>query len=83
MGEFSTHSPSAEEGEWPRYFVGTPEVVRADLLRMAEALGIGEFLVNTITWDPSARLHSYELLTRAFRRPEHAVESDAALCSER
>ena len=55
-----------EEGEWPRYFVGTPERVRTQLERMAGALGIEELIVNTITWDQAARLRSYGLLAEAF-----------------
>ncbi len=51
-----------EEGEWPRYVVGTPDRVRGQLERMAGALNIGEVVVNTITWDHEARLHSYQLL---------------------
>ncbi len=55
-----------ESGEWPRYFVGTPAKVKADLEEMATALGIGEIVVNTIVWDHAARLRSYQLLTEAF-----------------
>ena len=55
-----------EDGEWPRYFVGTPETVRAELEGMAGALGIGELVVNTITWDHAARLRSYALLAEVF-----------------
>lgn len=55
-----------EPGEWPRYFVGTPAKVKADLEEMATALGIGEVIVNTILWDHAARLRSYELLSAAF-----------------
>ncbi len=55
-----------EEGEWPRYFVGTPGKVRAGMEAMAEELGIGEMVVNTIIWDPAKRLRSYELLAREF-----------------
>lgn len=55
-----------EEGEWPRYFVGTPARVRADLEQMATALGIHELIVNTIVWDHTARLRSYALLAREF-----------------
>ncbi len=51
-----------EEGEWPRYFVGTPGKVREELEGMAEELGIGEMVVNTIVWDHAKRLRSYELL---------------------
>jgi luciferase family oxidoreductase group 1 len=53
-----------EEGEWPRYFVGTPERVRERLESMAASLGIEELVVNTIVWDHAKRLRSYELLAR-------------------
>jgi len=55
-----------EEGEWPRYFVGTPQQVKPELEQMAAALGIRELVVNTIAWDHAARLRSYELLAEAF-----------------
>ncbi|WP_255460521.1 LLM class flavin-dependent oxidoreductase [Edaphobacter albus] len=55
-----------EEGEWPRYFVGTPSVVRGKLEQMAGELGIHEVIVNTIVWDHQKRLKSYELLAREF-----------------
>jgi luciferase family oxidoreductase group 1 len=51
-----------EEGEWPRYFVGTPARVREQLEAMAAALKIEELVVNTIVWDHAKRLRSYELL---------------------
>ncbi len=57
---------AVEEGEWPRYFVGTPAKVKRDLEAMASVLGIEEVVVNTITWDQAARLRSYELLAEAF-----------------
>jgi luciferase family oxidoreductase group 1 len=55
-----------EEGEWPRYFVGTPAKVRRELEQMAGALGIKELIVNTIVWEQAKRLRSYELLGQAF-----------------
>jgi luciferase family oxidoreductase group 1 len=55
-----------EEGEWPRYFVGTPARVREQLEKMASELGIGELIVNTIVWDHAKRLRSYELLAQEF-----------------
>jgi alkanesulfonate monooxygenase SsuD/methylene tetrahydromethanopterin reductase-like flavin-dependent oxidoreductase (luciferase family) len=55
-----------EEGEWPRYFVGTPQRVRGELEQMAGALKIGELIVNTIVWEHAKRLRSYELLAREF-----------------
>jgi luciferase family oxidoreductase group 1 len=55
-----------EEGEWPRYFVGTPAKVREQLEQMAGALGIAELIVNTIVWDHAKRVRSYELLAEEF-----------------
>ena len=55
-----------EEGEWPRYFVGTPARVKEQLEQMASELGIGELIVNTIVWEQAKRLRSYELLAREF-----------------
>jgi len=55
-----------EEGEWPRYFVGTPAKVRRELEGMAGALGIGELVVNTIVWEHAKRVRSYELLAEEF-----------------
>jgi luciferase family oxidoreductase group 1 len=57
---------SMEEGEFPRYFTGTPAKVREWLEHMAGKLGIGEVIVNTITWDHAKRLRSYELLAGEF-----------------
>jgi luciferase family oxidoreductase group 1 len=56
--------PTPEEGEWPRYFVGTPERVTEQLIAMASTLRIHELVVNTIIWDHAKRLRSYELLAR-------------------
>ena len=56
-----------EDGEWPRYFVGTPDKVGAELRAMAGELGIAEIIVNSIVWDQAARLRSYELLAEEFR----------------
>jgi len=58
----STVAPSAEETEFPRYFVGTPDRVLADLRAMATRLNIQELMVNTITHAHTARLRSYTLL---------------------
>ena len=55
-----------EEGEWPRYFVGTPAKVRDELEEMAGELRIDELVVNTIVWDREKRLRSYELLAGVF-----------------
>ncbi len=68
-------NPSLETGEWPRYFVGTPAKVKANLEQMAEALGIGEIVVNTIIWDQATRLRSYDLLAEAFGLKDLITES--------
>jgi luciferase family oxidoreductase group 1 len=65
VGETSA-GRSQEEGEWPRYFVGTPAKVKVDIEGMTSALGISEVMVNTITWDHAARLRSYSLLAAEF-----------------
>lgn len=57
---------AVEDGEFPRYFVGTPAKVGSELREMAASLGIGEMIVNTIVWDPAARIKSYELLAGEF-----------------
>ncbi|HTQ14243.1 MAG TPA: LLM class flavin-dependent oxidoreductase [Rhizomicrobium sp.] len=49
-----------------RSTVGTPEQVRAKLLKLAERHGAEELVVVTITYDFASRLKSYELLARAF-----------------
>jgi luciferase family oxidoreductase group 1 len=59
--KFGGHLP-IEEGEWPRYFVGTPSAVRERLQSMANQLGLNELIVNTIVWEHAKRLRSYELL---------------------
>ena len=66
--------PTPEEGEWPRYFVGTPARVRQQLEAMASALHINELVVNTITWDHTIRLRSYELLAKEFALPAHSQD---------
>jgi alkanesulfonate monooxygenase SsuD/methylene tetrahydromethanopterin reductase-like flavin-dependent oxidoreductase (luciferase family) len=49
-----------------RTVVGTPERVREELLRIAQAYGADELVIVTIAHDPKARLRSYELLAGAF-----------------
>jgi luciferase family oxidoreductase group 1 len=55
-----------DNGEWPRYFVGTPERVKDGLSELAYELGIDELMVVTIVHDHQARMRSYELLARVF-----------------
>ena len=52
--------------EFPRYIVGTPLVVREQLLHLARELEVSELIVNTITHSHEARLHSYTLLAKSF-----------------
>jgi alkanesulfonate monooxygenase SsuD/methylene tetrahydromethanopterin reductase-like flavin-dependent oxidoreductase (luciferase family) len=59
--------PTEEAGEWPRYFIGSAQTVRASLTALADALGIDEVMVVTIVHDHAVRLRSYELLAQAFR----------------
>jgi luciferase family oxidoreductase group 1 len=54
-----------EEGEWPRYFCGTPERVHGQLAAFASALDLDEVIAVTIVHDHAARLKSYELLAHA------------------
>jgi len=55
----------AEEGEWPRYLVGTPDRVAAQLRSLAAELDLSELIINTITHSHEARLRSYTLLAEA------------------
>lgn len=59
-------APRRDHNEWPALVVGTPDSVRAALAQMAQALNVSELLVVTMTFDPRARLRSYELLAEAF-----------------
>jgi luciferase family oxidoreductase group 1 len=65
---------SLEEGEWPRYFVGTPTKVADGLRQMAQALNLKELVVNTIIEDHPTRLRSYTLLANEFNLREAAQD---------
>jgi luciferase family oxidoreductase group 1 len=58
--------PPGELGDWPRYFAGTPERVRDQLIDMASVLNAEELMVVTVVYDHRARMRSYELLAKAF-----------------
>jgi alkanesulfonate monooxygenase SsuD/methylene tetrahydromethanopterin reductase-like flavin-dependent oxidoreductase (luciferase family) len=62
---FTLGSLDQPETEFPRYVVGTPENVAAELTRIARELEIGELIVNTITHSHEARKRSYTLLAEA------------------
>jgi luciferase family oxidoreductase group 1 len=55
-----------ETGEWPRYAIGTPESVCAQLARIATELHVDEVMIVTIVHSHQARMRSYELLAQAF-----------------
>jgi luciferase family oxidoreductase group 1 len=59
--------PLADEHfTWPRYVVGTPDQVRAQVTAMTEALQVDEVVALATIHDHKARLRSYELLAEAF-----------------
>lgn len=64
--ELGTATDAAPANEWPSLFAGTAQEVRDALLQMGAALQLDEIHVVTITFDPAARLRSYELLAAAF-----------------
>jgi luciferase family oxidoreductase group 1 len=66
-----------EDNEWPRYFVGTPDRVAAQLSGLATELNLGEIIVNTITHDHNARKRSYTLLAEelGLQRAEENTDS--------
>jgi luciferase family oxidoreductase group 1 len=49
-----------------RTVAGAPEQARDRLLALADAYGVGELVIVTITHDPKARRRSYELLAQVF-----------------
>jgi luciferase family oxidoreductase group 1 len=58
--------PPNEPGDWPRYFAGTPDKVRDQLIDMASVLHINELMIVTVVHDHRARMRSYQLLAEAF-----------------
>jgi luciferase family oxidoreductase group 1 len=60
----------AHSGRW---LVGSPETVRARILRLAEEAGVGEVMVTTMTHDHQDRRRSYELLADAFMSGSEAA----------
>jgi luciferase family oxidoreductase group 1 len=55
-----------EASEFPRYLVGTPEVVRDKLVDMASVLHADELMIVTVIHGHRERKHSYQLLADAF-----------------
>jgi luciferase family oxidoreductase group 1 len=64
--ELGAASDAAPANEWPSLIAGNAQEVRDALLQMGAALQLDELHVVTITFDPAARLKSYELLAAAF-----------------
>jgi alkanesulfonate monooxygenase SsuD/methylene tetrahydromethanopterin reductase-like flavin-dependent oxidoreductase (luciferase family) len=62
---FAGSLDAPEEGEYPRYLVGTPDRVAQQLRNLATDLNLKELIINTITHSHEARLRSYTLLAEA------------------
>jgi luciferase family oxidoreductase group 1 len=56
----------ADNGEWPRVFVGGTRQVHDGLSGMAEALGVDELMLITVVHSHEARKASYRLLAEAY-----------------
>lgn len=63
-------------GEWPRYVVGTPEQVRAELEPIAKSLQAEEIMIIAVLHDYQARLRSYQLIAEAFGVPQRGTAAD-------
>jgi luciferase family oxidoreductase group 1 len=61
--------PGAPARESRRMVLGSPATVRAGIEELAEAYGAEEVIVVTITHDPEARRHSYELIAAEMLAP--------------
>jgi luciferase family oxidoreductase group 1 len=71
--DYSPRERAIVEHARQRTVTGAPEQVRAKLLALAAEYEVDELIVVTITFDPKARLRSYELLAEAFALPRHAA----------
>jgi luciferase family oxidoreductase group 1 len=58
------------EGQRRVALVGTAPALAAALTRLAERLALDEVVINTWTFDPGARRHSYALLAQALGLPQ-------------
>lgn len=67
----------AERPRWPRYAVGSPEEVHAQLSEMATELDIDEFVILSTIWSHKARIRSYELVAEAFGLPGRATAGES------
>jgi luciferase family oxidoreductase group 1 len=73
LGEDAGSRPASHDGEWPRYFSGTPERVRDQMIDMASQLHVDELMIVTVVHDHQARMRSYELLAEAFELARRAI----------
>lgn len=62
---------------------GTPEEVVPRLRALAEANGVREIMVNTLTQDPADRVRSYQLLAEGFELPAARTEASAVAAAAR
>jgi luciferase family oxidoreductase group 1 len=78
---FAGSLDAPEEGEYPRYLVGTPDRVAQQLRSLATDLNLNELIINTITHSHEARLRSYSLLAEAMgiSSPIHSDSPAASL----
>ena len=53
-----------------RTFVGSPATVRQQLTRLADAAGVDEIMITTMTHEHADRRRSYEFLAEAFSLPK-------------
>ncbi len=69
--------PPPPGADGARLVTGTPDAIRAELLRIAERCGVSEILAVTVTHDFAARVRSYELLAEVMEL-EPRIEPSAA-----
>ena len=62
IGEYAPGS-----GIPPRFIAGTPEQVHQQLTQLGKDLSVDEIIIQDMMTDHKARLHSYELLSSAFK----------------
>jgi luciferase family oxidoreductase group 1 len=74
----TVENPLAHESfEWPRYLVGTPEMIRDHITAMTAELDLDEVILMNMIHDHQARLRCYELAAQAMElQPRHDRSSD-------
>ena len=65
-GDHDERPDNRDNGEWPRVFHGSIDRVHEEMQAMLEAVEVDELMVVTVVHSHEARLHSYELLAKAF-----------------